>query len=269
MRSFAEASAVDRSSFIFDLFVALASPHHRRVIRWTWINSQRATHRHRMCSHCRVTLTSLLREPSASFSLFASQTTTRTHGRWRVDRLKSRCWTCFAKFVSCSQHRCCCRSSSSDRCYYVNSRLPKSTTIPSETTTIPDGPPPSIVNATTPIEAVIAGAFTDAVPANLQPSLRGASGDKPEIYDNGCHVGLTQVEPKICVYGDVASDFTVALYGDSHAAQWFPALNQIAIDHQWRLVILTKMGCTTIDLITANSLVGPTYPGCRPWRESS
>lgn len=58
-----------------------------------------------------------------------------------VDRLKSRCWTCFAKFVSCSQHRCCCRSSSSDRCYYVNSRLPKSTTIPSETTTIPDGPP--------------------------------------------------------------------------------------------------------------------------------
>jgi peptidoglycan/LPS O-acetylase OafA/YrhL len=142
---------------------------------------------------------------------------------------------------------------------------PKSTT--TIVSTIPDGPPPSIVNATTPIEAVITGAFTDAVPANLQPSLRGATGDKPEIYDNGCHVGLTQVEPKICVYGDVASDFTVALYGDSHAAQWFPALNQIAIDHQWRLVILTKMGCTTIDLITANSLVGPTYPGCRPWRE--
>jgi hypothetical protein len=78
---------------------------------------------------------------------------------------------------------------------------------------------------------------------------------------------LIAIEPKICVYGDTESDFTVALYGDSHAAQWFPALNQIAIDHQWRLVILTKMGCTTIDLITANSLVGPTYPGCRPWRE--
>ena len=147
----------------------------------------------------------------------------------------------------------------------------ESTTAPPETTTslvtIPEGPPPSIVNATTPIEAVIAGAFTDEVPANLQPSLRGATGDKPEIYDNGCHVNLIAIEPKICVYGDVASDFTVALYGDSHAAQWFPALNQIALDHQWRLVILTKMGCTTIDLITANSLVGPTYPGCRPWRE--
>lgn len=133
--------------------------------------------------------------------------------------------------------------------------------------TIPEGPPPSIVSPTAPIEAVIAGVLTDEVPANLQPSLRGATGDKPEIYDNGCHVNLISIEPKICEYGDTTSDFTVALYGDSHAAQWFPALNQIAIDHQWRLIILTKMGCTAIDLITANSLVGPTYPGCRPWRE--
>jgi peptidoglycan/LPS O-acetylase OafA/YrhL len=147
----------------------------------------------------------------------------------------------------------------------------ESTTAPLETTTslvtIPEGPPPSIVNPTAPIDAVIAGALTDEVPANLQPSLRGASGDKPEIYDNGCHVNLVSVEPQVCVYGDTTSDFTVALYGDSHAAQWFPALNQIALERQWRLVILTKMGCTTIDLITANSLVGPTYPGCRPWRE--
>ena len=146
-----------------------------------------------------------------------------------------------------------------------------STVAPVETTTslvtIPEGPPPSIVNPTVPIDAVIAGALTDEVPANLQPSLRGASGDKPEIYDNGCHVNLVSVEPQVCVYGDTTSDFTVALYGDSHAAQWFPALNQIALERQWRLVILTKMGCTTIDLITANSLVGPTYPGCRPWRE--
>ena len=149
--------------------------------------------------------------------------------------------------------------------------LTDSTVAPVETTTslvtIPEGPPPSIVNPTAPIDAVIAGALTDEVPANLQPSLRGASGDKPEIYDNGCHVNLVSVEPQVCVYGDTTSDFTVALYGDSHAAQWFPALNQIALERQWRLIILTKMGCTTIDLITANSLVGPTYPGCRPWRE--
>ena len=147
----------------------------------------------------------------------------------------------------------------------------ESTTAPIETTTslvtVPEGPPPAIINPVAPIDAVVTGALTDEVPANLQPSLRGASGDKPEIYDNGCHVNLIAIEPQVCVYGDTTSDFTVALYGDSHAAQWFPALNQIAIDRQWRLVILTKMGCTTIDLITANSLVGPTYPGCRPWRE--
>jgi peptidoglycan/LPS O-acetylase OafA/YrhL len=149
----------------------------------------------------------------------------------------------------------------------------ESTTAPIETTTslvtVPEGPPPAIINPVAPIDAVVTGALTDEVPANLQPSLRGASGDKPEIYDNGCHVNLIAIEPQVCVYGDTTSDFTVALYGDSHAAQWFPALNQIAIDRQWRLIILTKMGCTTIDLITANSLVGPTYPGCRPWREKA
>ena len=143
------------------------------------------------------------------------------------------------------------------------------TPVPTTDAPIPEGPPPAIVNAVAPIDAVVAGALTAEVPANLQPSLRGASSDKPEIYDNGCHVDLIDTEPKICAYGDTTSDFTVALYGDSHAAQWFPALNQIALDHKWRLVILTKMGCTTIDLITANSLVGPTYPGCRPWREKA
>ena len=48
-----------------------------------------------------------------------------------------------------------------------------STVAPVEPTTslvtIPEGPPPSIVNPTAPIEAVIAGVLTDEVPANLQP----------------------------------------------------------------------------------------------------
>ena len=148
----------------------------------------------------------------------------------------------------------------------------ESTTAPLETTTslvtIPEGPPPPIVNPVAPIDAVIAGALTDEVPANLQPSLRGASGDKPEIYDNGCHVNLIAIEPKVCVYGDTTSDFTVALYGDSHAAQWFPAFEKMAIKRNWKFISYTKRGCPPADIPTYSKVLGKNYKECAPWREN-
>ena len=132
---------------------------------------------------------------------------------------------------------------------------------------IPDGPPPPVLSPTTPLDVLNSAVTTGVVPANLTPSLRGATGDKPVIYADNCHVDIGSYEPARCSYGDPNSDFSVALFGDSHAAQWFPTLNQVATQHSWRLVPLTKTGCTPIDLITYNSLVGPTYPECRPWRE--
>lgn len=144
------------------------------------------------------------------------------------------------------------------------------TTVPSTTVvapTVPEGPPPSVESATQPLDVLQAAVATQAVPSNLTPTLRGASGDKPIIYADDCHVDIGSYEPARCSYGDRQSDFTVALYGDSHAAQWFPTLDKVATDRSWRLVPLTKTGCTPIDLITYNSLVGPTYPECRPWRE--
>ena len=152
--------------------------------------------------------------------------------------------------------------------------LPQTTVAPvgSSTSTtikpvIPDGPPPPVLSPTVPLDVLNTAVETQVVPANLTPSLRGASGDKPEIYADNCHVDIGSYEPASCSYGDPTSDFTVALFGDSHAAQWFPTLNNVAATHSWRLVPFTKTGCTPIDLITYNSLVGPTYPECRPWRE--
>ena len=137
------------------------------------------------------------------------------------------------------------------------------------TTTVPAGPPPDVVSPAAPIDALAGAAATVAVPSNMEPSLSSVKGDRPEVYDNGCHVDMASTEPLLCEYGDVSSTFTVAIYGDSHAAQWFPALHQIADDNGWRLLVVTKMGCASIDVITYNSLVGPTYPGCRPWREKA
>jgi hypothetical protein len=123
-----------------------------------------------------------------------------------------------------------------------------------------------VVSPTEPLAAVVEGVATEKVPKNLEPSLTGATGDKPVIYDDGCHLDAGSTEPGECVFGDTTSNFTVALFGDSHAAQWFDALDAIAKQRGWRLLALTKLGCTPIEQITYNSTVGATYPQCKPWR---
>jgi peptidoglycan/LPS O-acetylase OafA/YrhL len=101
------------------------------------------------------------------------------------------------------------------------------------------------------------------VPANLRPTLATAARDKPSIYHDGCVLSDGQTTPPPCIYGDPAAAANVVLFGDSHAAQWFPALQHIAEIHHFRLEVLTKKGCPTADMpITRRTL----NPECVRWR---
>ena len=105
------------------------------------------------------------------------------------------------------------------------------------------------------------------VPANLLPSLVAARDDLPVIYSDGCHVDVTVTAPGTCVYGDPSSSTTVVLFGDSHAAQWFPALQRLAVEHGWRLESMTKSACSTADATVWNSIVKRGYTECDTWRK--
>ena len=83
------------------------------------------------------------------------------------------------------------------------------------------------------------------VPADLAPPLSDPHTWGPEIVENGCqlsHSYLVVSQP--CVYGDTTASTSVALFGDSHAGIWFPALNEISLERHWRLLIFTKAGCS-------------------------
>ena len=67
-----------------------------------------------------------------------------------------------------------------------------------------------------------------------------------------------------CVFGNPDSKVTVALFGDSHAIQWFNAVEALATARQWRLVTFLKSGCAAHD---AAPLLGGS--GCRPWRNQA
>ncbi len=107
------------------------------------------------------------------------------------------------------------------------------------------------------------------VPGNLVPSLAAVRSDAPRIYADGCHLdAATTVSPR-CAYGDVTSKTTVVLFGDSHAAQWFPAVERIASDRGWRLVSLTKSACTAADIHVWSSTLGREYGECDTWRRNA
>jgi peptidoglycan/LPS O-acetylase OafA/YrhL len=112
-------------------------------------------------------------------------------------------------------------------------------------------------------EVLHQGAVMNVVPANLTPSVGRARSDKPLIYSDGCILNNGQTSIKDCYFGDTTSTVTIALFGDSHAAQWFPALDEIAASHHWRLDVVTKKGCPTADIPISDAARGPE---CGPWR---
>lgn len=70
---------------------------------------------------------------------------------------------------------------------------------------------------------------------------------KPVNYQDGCHVDsrATTINPK-CIYGSISSNQTIVLTGDSHAAQWFPAINKWAISRNFKLILMTKSSCPSV-----------------------
>jgi peptidoglycan/LPS O-acetylase OafA/YrhL len=97
-----------------------------------------------------------------------------------------------------------------------------------------------------------------AISASYTSSITSSSGftfdidevrSKPKNNLDGCHihVGVT-IAPK-CEYGSTNSEKTIVLYGDSHAAQWLPALDIIGRQYGVRIVSLTKSACPSAEVI--------------------
>ena len=104
---------------------------------------------------------------------------------------------------------------------------------------------------------------TDFVPAGMHPTLQRAADDNPSIYAAGCEVGFAQTAPQPCVYGKSANQ-RIVLFGDSHAAQWYPALQPIAAGNGYQLETQTKSACASVNVEL--SLKGVPYTACDAWR---
>jgi len=66
---------------------------------------------------------------------------------------------------------------------------------------------------------------------------------KPIVYDDGCHVNNGETTSPDCTYGVRGADKKIVIFGDSHAAQWFPTLEKLANEQNFELISLTKSAC--------------------------
>lgn len=96
--------------------------------------------------------------------------------------------------------------------------------------------------------------------AVISPDPALAPGDSPDIYFT--HPPCLAVGTNLpdCAFGDPSSRIRVALVGDSHAAQWEPALRKLALQHGWDLRLYLKTNCAF-----SEAKRGSAYSACAVW----
>jgi hypothetical protein len=133
------------------------------------------------------------------------------------------------------------------------------------TPTVPEAPESQVAGAATLRDGH--GLQSSAKAVHPTPREAETKENRPRMYADGCHLDLTEVESPACVYGNPSSDTTVVLFGDSHAMQWFPALNILAKERDWRLVGFTKSACPPAEVHIYSAGLRREYRECDEWRE--
>ena len=91
---------------------------------------------------------------------------------------------------------------------------------------------------------LVAASKVTALSANLVTPLAAVT-NKNELYVSGCHSMGNQPgpNPATCEFGTLGGKYKIWLIGDSHASQWFSALNSFAIAKGASLTVHTKSSC--------------------------
>lgn len=107
---------------------------------------------------------------------------------------------------------------------------------------------------------------TGFVPANMTPSLKEVADDLPPVFTDGCQLDVKTEIVQDCEYADASGDRRIVLFGDSHSAQWFPAVEAFAnADPGTSLRTYTKSSCSAAAVTVLVKSV--PYSSCDRWRD--
>jgi hypothetical protein len=116
--------------------------------------------------------------------------------------------------------------------------------------------------------ALASGTAAGVTSEPILPPLQAATMDMPKYWLDNCLDADSATTEKLCTFGDTKNPaLTVAMVGDSIDGNWFPALEQIALQRHWKLVTDLHGTCEW----TATMLVdnGSPYTACYQWGQAA
>lgn len=130
-------------------------------------------------------------------------------------------------------------------------------------TSLPDRTTSSSPTGNTESSRPVPGAPVDSVTGEITPDPLQAPKDTPDLYAEGCQVVPESAKPVTCTYGPANAETQIAIVGDSHAAQWVPALELLSAQNGWRVTTYTKSSCQFTSAVTSHD--GQPYQKCADW----
>lgn len=108
---------------------------------------------------------------------------------------------------------------------------------------------------------------SDVEPVSLQ-QVRKAQSDFPVTATNGCHTSDGDPDlPNGCYFGDLSSEKLVVLFGNSHANQFFSAIDMAGKNLGFKVLHRTHSGCSIADITTTRD--GRPWDACHSWRKAT
>lgn len=111
--------------------------------------------------------------------------------------------------------------------------------------------------------------LSDAETTRRNQLITEASKDVGRVYPDKCHLAVEATTQPDCEYGARGGWPRVILFGDSHAAQWFPALDEAASAEGWSLRSWTKSSCPASDIRIWYPPRRSAFQECDAWREAA
>ena len=102
-----------------------------------------------------------------------------------------------------------------------------------------------------------------------QSAFAEARLDLPAIDSLGCMILPGSIKQPACAFGVLDAPSTIVLFGDSHAGQWFPAVEEAAKRRGQRLIVRVMSGCPAPSVTLYNVILRRTYRECSTWRSAT
>lgn len=102
-----------------------------------------------------------------------------------------------------------------------------------------------------------------------QASYWAAAHDTRLLFDSHCLIAAGVSRVRECQFGDPGGGRLLVLLGDSHAEQWFPAVDVIAREKHWRITTILKSACPAARVQVYSVTLKREDTWCTVWREAA